>query len=149
MVGREQTIVMPGASVPESTNYLRGTSLNRSQYLHKIYPKLLQMRPRNCSRRTWHIILMKTGKLWIVNGILKCPSLALTTSTVARWIWSLEDKNITSYKSLITRPEARSSKANLPDVWAAKSQVSLYQWAGQELYGRPFESIILDVLTRS
>lgn len=46
------------------------------------------------------------------------------------------------------KTEARGAKSNLPEVWAARSQVSLYMWATEKLYGEAPESIILDVLTR-
>lgn len=46
------------------------------------------------------------------------------------------------------KTEARGSKGHLPEVWAAKPQVSLYLWAGEQIYHEPFDSICLDVLTR-
>ena len=46
------------------------------------------------------------------------------------------------------KTESRTSRANLPEVWAAKAQVGLYQWAAEQIYGEPFDSITLDVLTR-
>lgn len=49
---------------------------------------------------------------------------------------------------LETKTERRGNKANLPEAWAARSQASLYLWAAEQLYGEPFERVILNVLTR-
>ncbi len=46
------------------------------------------------------------------------------------------------------KTEKRGSKANLPESWAARSQVGIYQWAGEQIYGEEIAGIILDVLTR-
>jgi hypothetical protein len=60
----------------------------------------------------------------------------------------VRDRETGRLQILEHKTESRSSKANLPEVWAAKPQVSLYLWAGGQIYNEPFESIILDVLTR-
>lgn len=46
------------------------------------------------------------------------------------------------------KSETRGSKNNLPEVWAARSQVALYLYAGGIAFGETFDDIILDVLTR-
>jgi hypothetical protein len=47
-----------------------------------------------------------------------------------------------------TKTEGRYSKANIPEAWASKSQVGLYIYAAQQVYGEEFEGIILNVITR-
>lgn len=47
-----------------------------------------------------------------------------------------------------TKTEARNSKANLPASWQQKTQVSLYLFAAQQIYGEEFEGILLNVITR-
>lgn len=47
-----------------------------------------------------------------------------------------------------TKSERRGSKANLPDAWAARSQVGLYLWAAEQIYKEPFKNILLNVCTR-
>lgn len=49
---------------------------------------------------------------------------------------------------LETKTERRGSKTNLPDAWQQKSQVGLYLWAAQQVYGEQFEGIILNIITR-
>lgn len=49
---------------------------------------------------------------------------------------------------LETKTESRSSKSNLPEAWISRSQVGLYQWAAEQIYGEEFEGIILNVITR-
>jgi hypothetical protein len=46
------------------------------------------------------------------------------------------------------KTEKRGGKQNLPASWAVRSQVSLYIWAAEQVYGEPFDQILLDVLTR-
>ena len=46
------------------------------------------------------------------------------------------------------KTEKRSSNRNLPEAWAARSQVSLYKFAAETLYNEPVAHIILDVLRR-
>ena len=48
-----------------------------------------------------------------------------------------------------TKTEGARSSGNRPDAWAARAQVGLYMWAGAQLYGGPFEGILLNVITRS
>lgn len=47
-----------------------------------------------------------------------------------------------------TKSERRGSKANLPEAWAARSQVGLYLWAAEYIYQEPFKNILLNVCTR-
>lgn len=49
---------------------------------------------------------------------------------------------------LETKTESRSSKSNLPEAWISRSQVGLYQWAAEQIYGEEFEGILLNVITR-
>lgn len=46
------------------------------------------------------------------------------------------------------KTEKRSALKNLPEAWAARSQVSLYMWAAKQLYGKWPTHIVLDVLRR-
>lgn len=46
------------------------------------------------------------------------------------------------------KTEKSGSKANTPDAWVAKSQVSLYQWAAAKFYGEPIRAIYIDQITR-
>lgn len=46
------------------------------------------------------------------------------------------------------KTEKRGSRANAPESWAAKSQVSLYKFAVETLYQEPVAHILLDVLKR-
>lgn len=46
------------------------------------------------------------------------------------------------------KSEKRSALKNLPEAWAARSQVSLYMWAAKQLYGIWPSHIVLDVLRR-
>jgi hypothetical protein len=46
------------------------------------------------------------------------------------------------------KTEKSGGKHNLPEAWAQRAQVSLYQWAAQQLYQEPICAILLDVLTR-
>lgn len=47
-----------------------------------------------------------------------------------------------------TKTEQRNSKANLPLAWQQRTQVGLYLWAAEQVYGEEFEGIILNVITR-
>ena len=47
-----------------------------------------------------------------------------------------------------SKTEKRGSYRNHPKAWAARSQVSLYFWAAQQVYGEPVDNIILNVATR-
>lgn len=47
-----------------------------------------------------------------------------------------------------TKTEQRNSKSNLPLAWQQRTQVGLYLWAAEQIYGEEFESIILNVITR-
>lgn len=47
------------------------------------------------------------------------------------------------------KTEARSSTRNLPEAWAARSQVSLYMWAAEKLFQERPVHILLDVLRRA
>lgn len=49
---------------------------------------------------------------------------------------------------LETKTEKRGGKDNLPDAWQQKSQVGLYLWAAEKVYGEEFEGILLNVVTR-
>jgi len=49
---------------------------------------------------------------------------------------------------LETKTESRSSKSNSPEAWISRSQVGLYQWAAEKIYGEEFEGIILNVISR-
>lgn len=49
---------------------------------------------------------------------------------------------------LETKTESRTSKSNTPEAWISRSQVGLYQWAAEEIYGEEFEGILLNVITR-
>ena len=49
---------------------------------------------------------------------------------------------------LETKTESRSSKSNTPESWISRSQVGLYQWAAEKIYGEEFEGILLNVITR-
>lgn len=46
------------------------------------------------------------------------------------------------------KSEKRNGLKNLPEAWAARSQVSLYMWAAKQLYGKWPAHILLDVLRR-
>lgn len=46
------------------------------------------------------------------------------------------------------KSEKRGSSENDPEGWASRPQVSIYQWAGEQLYGESIEGAIIDVLTR-
>lgn len=60
----------------------------------------------------------------------------------------VRDKTTGTFHLLEHKTERRGSKDNLPDVWASKSQVGLYLWAAEQIYGETFGSIILNILTR-
>lgn len=60
----------------------------------------------------------------------------------------VRDKESGRLHLLEHKTERRGSKDNLPDVWASKSQVGLYLWAAEQIYGEKFGSIILNILTR-
>lgn len=60
----------------------------------------------------------------------------------------VRDKTTGTLHLLEHKTERRGSKDNLPDVWASKSQVGLYLWAAEQIYGEKFGSIILNILTR-
>lgn len=60
----------------------------------------------------------------------------------------VRDRNTGRIRLLEHKSETRNSRNNLPAVWAARAQVSLYLYAGQLDYGEAFDDIILDVLTR-
>lgn len=47
-----------------------------------------------------------------------------------------------------TKTEKRGGRQNHPVAWQQKSQVGLYLWAAQQVYGEEFEGIILNVITR-
>jgi PD-(D/E)XK nuclease superfamily len=47
-----------------------------------------------------------------------------------------------------TKTESRGSKRNLPKAWVARTQASLYLWAGTQVYHEPIDSIILNVCTK-
>lgn len=47
------------------------------------------------------------------------------------------------------KTEKRSALKNLPEAWAARSQVSLYMWAAEALYKERPSHILLDVLRRA
>lgn len=47
------------------------------------------------------------------------------------------------------KTESRSSYKNIPQAWAARSQVSLYMWAIEQLYQERPAHILLDVLRRA
>ena len=47
------------------------------------------------------------------------------------------------------KTEKRNALKNLPEAWAARSQVSLYVWAAERLYGERPRHILLDVLRRA
>jgi len=49
---------------------------------------------------------------------------------------------------LETKTESRSSKSNSPEAWISRSQVGLYQWAAEKIYGEEFEGIILNIISR-
>lgn len=49
---------------------------------------------------------------------------------------------------LETKTESRTSRSNSPEAWISKSQVGLYQWAAEQIYGEEFEGILLNVITR-
>lgn len=49
---------------------------------------------------------------------------------------------------LETKTERRGGQYNSPEAWAAKPQVSLYQYAVEELYHEKVDSILLNVVTR-
>jgi len=49
---------------------------------------------------------------------------------------------------LETKTEKRGGKDNHPEGWQQKSQVGLYLWAAQEVYGEEFEGILLNIITR-
>lgn len=49
---------------------------------------------------------------------------------------------------LETKTERRGGKDNLPEAWQQKSQVGLYLWAAEQVYGQEFEGILLNVITR-
>ena len=46
------------------------------------------------------------------------------------------------------KSEKRTSKANNPKAWAARNQGALYLWAAEQVYGEPFECVVLNVLRR-
>ena len=73
-----------------------------------------------------------SGKL---DAIVRANSLA-TTYQVGK-LYVLEHKS-----------EKRGSSENDPEGWASRPQVSIYQWAGEQLYGEPIEGAIIDILTR-
>lgn len=60
----------------------------------------------------------------------------------------VRDKKTATLQIVDHKTEKRGGKSNLPGVWAAKAQVSLYLWAAQQIYNEPFGSIVLNVLTR-
>lgn len=49
---------------------------------------------------------------------------------------------------LETKTESRTSKSNTPEAWISRSQVGLYQWAAEQIYGEELEGILLNVITR-
>lgn len=57
-------------------------------------------------------------------------------------------KDSSKLQLLETKTERRGGKSNLPEGWISKSQVGLYQWAAEQIYGEPFEGILLNVITR-
>jgi hypothetical protein len=60
----------------------------------------------------------------------------------------VRDKETGLLQLFETKSERRGSKANLPDPWAARSQVGLYLWAAEQMYKEPFKNILLNVCTR-
>jgi len=60
----------------------------------------------------------------------------------------VRDKTSGKLKLLETKTESRSSKSNSPEAWISKSQVGLYQWAAEQIYGEEFEDIILNIIPR-
>ena len=46
------------------------------------------------------------------------------------------------------KTEKRGGQNNSSESWAARSQVSLYQWAASKFYNEPVQAIWLDVVTR-
>lgn len=49
---------------------------------------------------------------------------------------------------LETKTEKRGGLSNLPEAWASRSQIGLYQWAAEIVYQEPVEFLLLDVITR-
>lgn len=47
------------------------------------------------------------------------------------------------------KTEKRSALKNLPEAWAARSQVSLYMWAADRIYNERPAHILLDVIRRA
>jgi hypothetical protein len=86
--------------------------------------------------------------------VLHCPECG---AAVKRWYRHtycgemdaiVRDKATGLLQLFETKSEKRGSKANLPDAWAARSQVGLYLWAAEEIYKEPFKNILLNVCTR-
>ena len=46
------------------------------------------------------------------------------------------------------KTEKRTAKSNLPQKWAAKDQATQYWWAAEQVYGRPINRFIVNVLRR-
>lgn len=49
---------------------------------------------------------------------------------------------------LETKTEQRQSKSNSVLAWQQRTQVGLYLWAAEQIYGEEFEGIILNIITR-
>lgn len=83
------------------------------------------------------------------------PNIAATVNLVAyQHIYCGEFDAICRMKDsgrlwlLETKTEKRGGKSNHPKSWQQKSQVSLYLWAAQQIYGEEFEGVMLNVITR-
>lgn len=46
------------------------------------------------------------------------------------------------------KSEKRNGQGNTPQIWKNRAQVGLYQWAAQQRFGEPIQSIVIDILTR-
>jgi PD-(D/E)XK nuclease superfamily len=46
------------------------------------------------------------------------------------------------------KTQSRSSKDNVPQAWAARTQASVYLWASAQDYGEEFHDLLLDVVVR-
>lgn len=83
-----------------------------------------------------------------VEQVFKCPINGSGHVYTGKFDGVVRDKGTGRLLLLEHKSEKRGSDKNSPEAWAARTQVSLYMWAAQQLYHEPFDSIILDVLTR-
>lgn len=91
-------------------------------------------------------ILVMDGR-W---GLFQCPSCGKPARHTYRGKMDavVRDRESGQLEILEHKTQSRSSLRNHPEAWAARSQASLYIWAGEQIYGEPFRDILLNVLKR-